>query len=414
MDLTENIMEEWVKSKLNIERKLSRQDIEKNQLENINKTIKASKNSSFYRGHLKNIGRLKSLDDIKNIPLINEEDIKKYHNKMVCVSQEEISKISTMFTSGTTGARKRIYFTDEDLEKTIDFFHRGLSQFIEPKTKTLILMPSRIENSIGDLVYKGIRRIDGESIKYGLLDDFELVYKKLKGCQYIIGMPMQVLVLGRYLKFKELDFHIEGILLSADNGGEKIFKEIGNTFNCPVYNHYGLTEGGLGGAVECKYHMGMHPRELDLYFEIIDPDTEEVLPDGNYGEIVLTTLTREGMPIIRYRTGDISRFLLGECFCKSPFKRLDNILGRKVDLEKVNLKELDNYMYEFESLIDYKIEFKDEITKVLCRFFPILLPSDREIRKKLYNFGIEGQIDLEIYIDDKFMNIHSGKRKVYF
>ena len=413
--MKENKLEEWIRYKLKLDEKLARENIEKKQLENLNKTIKIAKRSSFYREHLKGIEILNSLKDIKDIPFIDELDIKNYHNKMLAVSQEEISKISTMETSGTTGDKKRIYFTDNDLESIIDFFHNGLSQFIKSNTKTLILMPSRVENSIGDLVSKGIDRIGSCSIKYGLLDDFNKDYEKLKYCDYIIGMPIQVLNLGRYLEYKKLDIDIKGILLSADNGSEKTFKEIEEIYNCKVYNHYGITEGGLGVAVECDCHCGMHPRELDIYLEIIDEKTGKMQEDGKYGEVVLTTLTREGMPIIRYRTGDISRFIVGECHCKAPFRRLDNIIGRKEDLKKININELDNKLYVFKSLMDYRLELKDnQKSKMILRFLPINIPSDEDIREILYMFGIDRDIELIIDIGEEYVNLHGGKRKIYY
>jgi phenylacetate-coenzyme A ligase PaaK-like adenylate-forming protein len=96
-----------------------------------------------------------------------------------------------------------------------------------------------------------------------------------------------------------------------------------------VYEHYGMTEMGLGGAMACEKRDGYHPREADLLFEIIDPCTGEVLPEGEYGEIVFTTLTRQAMPFIRYRTGDFSRWLPGLCGCGSILKRLDKVGDRE-------------------------------------------------------------------------------------
>ncbi len=410
--MNEHKLEEWIANKLNINGNLTKSHIENQQLINLNNTLHIAKKSLFYREYLKDIGELKSLDDIVDIPFIDGSHIKKYHNKMVAVSQGDISKIVTMNTSGTTGESKRIYFTDNDLESIIDFFHHGLSQFIKKDTKTLILMPSRVENSIGDLVSKGIERIGGESIKYGLLDDFDNVYNELKNCKYIIGMPMQIFILGRYLKYVNLEYNIEGILLSADNGSRKIFNEIEELYNCKIYNHYGITEGGLGVAVECNHHSGMHPRELDIYLEIID-DNGKVVKDGEYGEIVLTTLTREAMPIIRYKTGDISRFLIGKCPCNSPFKRLDNIIGRKNDIEKINLNDLDDLLYNFKSLLDYRLELEKYSGRIILQFLPFNTPKEEDIINILNVFNLNN-IEIIIDISEKYKNLHKGKRKIYY
>jgi phenylacetate-coenzyme A ligase PaaK-like adenylate-forming protein len=118
------------------------------------------------------------------------------------------------------------------------------------------------------------------------------------------------------------------ILLSAQFISDTDKRIIENSWDCTVYEHYGMTEMGLGGAMQCEERVGYHPREADLLFEIIDPDTGDVLPDGAYGEIVFTTLTRQAMPLIRYRTGDFSRWLPEPCACGSVLKRLYKVGDR--------------------------------------------------------------------------------------
>ena len=89
-----------------------------------------------------------------------------------------------------------------------------------------------------------------------------------------------------------------------------------------------MTEMGLGGGVQCSARQGYHLREADLYFEIVDPHSGEPLPEGELGEVVFTTLTREGMPLIRYRTGDLSRFLPGQCPCGTLLRSMESIRQR--------------------------------------------------------------------------------------
>ncbi len=99
---------------------------------------------------------------------------------------------------------------------------------------------------------------------------------------------------------------------------------------CEVFAHSGLTETGFGGGVECGAHQGYHLREADLFVEIVDPGTGRPLPDGEPGEIVVSTLCRLAMPLIRYRTGDLGHLLPGPCVCGSPFRRLGAVAGRIV------------------------------------------------------------------------------------
>ena len=118
------------------------------------------------------------------------------------------------------------------------------------------------------------------------------------------------------------------ILLAAQYISQADKDTIEDSWGIKAYEHYGMTEMGLGGAMACEERIGYHPREADIFFEIIDPDTGEVLPEGEKGEVVFTTLTRQAMPIIRYRTGDFSKWLPGDCACGSILKRLGKVDDR--------------------------------------------------------------------------------------
>jgi phenylacetate-coenzyme A ligase PaaK-like adenylate-forming protein len=146
----------------------------------------------------------------------------------------------------------------------------------------------------------------------------------------LVGVPVQVLAMARYWeKLGGNKWAPSCALLSTDHIPTAIVRELKRIWNCEIYEHYGMTEMGLGGGLECSVHQGYHMREADLYFEIIDPVTAQPLPDGEYGEVVFTTLTRQGMPLIRYRTGDISRFFVNQCPCGSILRRLERVRTRK-------------------------------------------------------------------------------------
>src|SRR6266536_362816 len=131
----------------------------------------------------------------------------------------------------------------------------------------------------------------------------------------VVGIPAQILSLVRCRgPFADVPSRrLKRVLLCSDHVPERIVQEIKREWACEVFEHYGMTEMGLGGGVDCEAHCGYHVREADLYLEIVDIDTGRPVPAGRFGEIVFTTLTRRGMPFIRYRTGDISRFLPGVC-----------------------------------------------------------------------------------------------------
>ncbi len=114
----------------------------------------------------------------------------------------------------------------------------------------------------------------------------------------VVGVPVQVLSLVRAVAQKLPRPHLKSVLLTMDHVPDAIVQAVEAAWGGTVYNHYGMTEMGLGGGVECAARQGYHLREADMYFEIVDPETGDPLPDGQYGELVFTTLTRQGMPLI--------------------------------------------------------------------------------------------------------------------
>jgi phenylacetate-coenzyme A ligase PaaK-like adenylate-forming protein len=117
---------------------------------------------------------------------------------------------------------------------------------------------------------------------------------------------------------------------------------------------------GLGGGVECEAHRGYHLREADMLFEIVDPETGEPVPDGEYGEVVLTTLTRRGMPLIRYRMGDRSRFIVGECPCGTKLRTMEKVRGRfggfvSVGSEILRLPDFDEALFPLSGLLNFSV-----------------------------------------------------------
>ncbi len=129
------------------------------------------------------------------------------------------------------------------------------------------------------------------------------------------------------------DFTLRRAYLGSEPYSEETRKKIEKFFHIDVYNSYGLSEmNGPGVAFECREKNGMHLWEDNFIMEIIDPDTGETKPDGEKGELVLTTLYREAMPILRYRTSDITRILPGKCKCGRTHRRISRIIGRTDDM----------------------------------------------------------------------------------
>lgn len=282
------------------------------------------------------------MNEFEKLPPTDQEDIKERDKDFLCVSAAEISRVVTMKTSGSTGKPKRIYFTAKDQKLTEDYFDYGMRLLTDSDDVVLILMQADAPGSIGDLLAKGISSFGARPVKYGLPKSVNreapdiLKIMKNEGVTSVVALPTHMIKLAREAEKagmtdydSENFIQLRSILLSGEYVPEETVMMLEDIFGCCIYEHYGMTEMGLGCAVSCGFGNGYHVREDDLYLEIVNPRTGEVIRDGSYGEIVFTTLTREGMPLIRYRTGDYSRWINEPCMCGSVLKRLDKVGSRE-------------------------------------------------------------------------------------
>jgi phenylacetate-coenzyme A ligase PaaK-like adenylate-forming protein len=346
---------------------LTRKLIESYQLQKLKDTIAlAVKRSSFYRRLLGSLApeKICSLKDVCKLPFTTPGDIAANPLKFLCVSQDRINRVVTLNSSGATGLPKRVFFTAGDQELTRDFFQHGMSTLVQPGAKVLILLPGELPGSVGDLLAEGLRRMDARAIPHGIVRDVRATLEIMVREQVdsLVGIPTQVLALARCEPpdKKTCQVYLKNLLLSTDHVPRAIVDSIEKAWNCRVYGHYGMTEMGLGGGVECDALAGYHLREADLYFEIVNPDTGEVVPEGEEGEVVFTTLTREGMPLIRYRTGDIARFIPGPCPCGTVLRRMarvkDRVKGR-ISLPGggfLSMSMLDEALFTVDGVLNYQ------------------------------------------------------------
>ena len=321
---------------------------------------------------------------------------------MLCSSQNNIEHIITLQTSGTLKKEKRIFFSKKEINSTIDFFSIGIKQFLKKNNNILIIMPSKKKYSIGNLIKESVIRIKANPLYVGENLNFKKIYKLLLNTHMIIGTPIKILALSRYAKILKFKGNIKNILLSADKVYPFVKKEIENNFKCNVFIHYGMTEFGLGGAVQCIKKDAMHYRLKDLYFEIINPINNKLLKNGNWGEIVVTTLTKKVMPLIRYKTGDYGRILNRKCKCNSSDNVLDsNILARIEEIknrkkELISLKELDYIIFSFKNIIDYEAIINKN-KKIIKLNIAILDNNNNTTKDKIYKKIISKFIILKKY-----------------
>lgn len=366
-------LEDWVKQKIrgkdtgrgDGQTRLSREEIKKYQLAKLKETFSwARSRSAFYRKHLQDV-EIQSLNDLGRVPFTTAGDLRRQGARFVCVSQSEISRVVTLQSSGTSGEPKRIFFTGGEQELIIDFFAHGMSTLVGAGDRVLILLPGRSPGSVGDLLSAALQRLGAASITHGPVLDAPATLRLIfeQKVTAIVGAPTQVLALARCCgdsNFSDQRPPARNVLLTTDHVPDAIKETLRNTWGCRVFNHYGMTEMGLGGGVECEAVAGYHLREADLYFEIINPVTGAPAPEGEAGEVVFTTLTRRGMPLIRYRTGDLARFIPEPCPCGTVLARMTPVRERlqgRIMLgqgEYLSMADLDEALFALPGLLDFR------------------------------------------------------------
>jgi phenylacetate-coenzyme A ligase PaaK-like adenylate-forming protein len=364
-------LEAWIAGKIGLsEDSFSRGQLHRYQLERVRETIRwARQHSSFYGNLLRDFAEtdITGLADLARLPFTNADDIRKNALRFLCVSQDEINRIVTLDSSGTTGKAKRIYFTASDQELTINYFRYSMAALTQKGDRVLILFPGERPGSLVELLVEALRRLDVQPIAYGLVSNIPAAIKIMTREQVdcVVGIPTQVLALASYARNIGMSFRIKNTILSSDYVPEAIKRTLQQLWGCPVYEYYGMTEMGLGGGTECAALAGCHLYEADLYMEIVDPLTGKVLPEGQEGEAVVTTLTRRGMPLIRYRTGDITRILHEPCECGAIIRRIAKITRRKnseVFLSNKQffvMSDLDEAIFTVRDVIDFKASVDD-------------------------------------------------------
>ncbi len=359
-------LESWIASKIGeSDGCLTREQLAVYQLQKLRATIRlARERSRFYRQHLAAApADLSCLADLACFPLTTAQDICADALRFLCVSQGDIQRVVTLDSSGTTGTPKRLYFTLDDQELTTDFFRVGMSTLVEAGDRVLILLPGERPGSVGDLLAVGLQRLGVQGIKHGPVRDVAqtLAVMAREQVNSLVGIPAQVLALARYRDSNGLPvpLQLKSALLTTDYVPPAIVYAVEEAWGCQVYNHYGMTEMGLGGGVECQARRGYHLREADLYFEIVDPATGLPVADGEGGEVVFTTLTRQGMPLIRYRTGDLSSFLSAPCPCGTALRTMERVRGRLAGRVAVGqdlyltMADLDDALFPIAALLDF-------------------------------------------------------------
>ena len=360
--------------------------------------VHAARHSRFYGKLLAGISpdAVSSLANLSGLPFTFPADLVAAQGRFSCISQDQVSRIFTLASSGTTGRPKRLMSSREDLEMTVDFFAASLKALMAPGDRGLIFLPGATPASAGDLIRQAMDRIGAVPRVHGLVMDAASAVREIREVRprVIIGLPVQVLALAEMMAGTAGE-NIPWIILTADYVSPPVAARIQRRLKGRVLSHYGLTETGFGGALQCPAGEGLHLRHPHLVTEIVDPGSGRVLPPGQWGEITVTTLDRRAMPLIRYRTGDLSRILDRPCACGSPFFRLDRIRNRQAEGIRfgpglnLTMADLDDVLFALEEVMDFSAEICDDSgTAVLSLGVETLTPVALErVEERLKRAG---------------------------
>ncbi|HNX81174.1 MAG TPA: phenylacetate--CoA ligase [Candidatus Omnitrophota bacterium] len=324
---------------------ISRYDLEHLQLERLRRSVDAALQTSFYKNRLTKAGIVSSADiktcaDLQRIPFTTKDDLRQsYPRGLLAVPMDDVVRLHT--SSGTTGTPTVIYHTQEDINTWAELLCRCI-------VSTGCHRGDMFQNMTGYGMFTGglgfhygAERVGMTVIPAGsgntrrqiqLMKDFHTTVIHATP-SYILHIYSLLADCGITIQ----DLSLKKAFLGAEPYSENTRKKIEELFQIEAYNSYGLSEmNGPGVAFECVYKDGMHTWEDSFLLEIIDPQTGELLKDGETGELVFTTLCRKATPLLRYRTRDLSSVVPGTCPCGRTHRRISRITGRSDDMLIVN------------------------------------------------------------------------------
>ena len=295
---------------------------------------------SFYGKKLKEAGihSVSSPSEFEELPFSEKNDLREaYPLGLMTAPEEKIVRIHS--SSGTTGLPVIIPYTAKDVEDWAIMFARCYEYAGITPMDRIHITPGYGLWTAGIGFQLGAERLGAMAIPMGPGNtDKQLQMMQDLGSTVLCSTSSYALLLSEEIEKRGIRdrLRLKKGVIGSERWSAKMREQISSSLGIELYDIYGLTEiYGPGIGINCSYNTGMHYWDDYLYIEIIDPVTLKPVPDGEQGEIVITTLVKEGAPLIRYRTHDLSRIIPGECPCGSKHPRLDTIMGRTDDMMKI-------------------------------------------------------------------------------
>ena len=310
--------------------------------------------SPFYREKFKDIDTSVIVDQesFESLPFTEKADLRgAYPLGIMAVPESEVVRIHS--SSGTTGTPVIIPYTKRDVEDWAIMFERCYRMAGITNRDRIQITPGYGLWTAGIGFQAGVERLGAMAIPTGPGNTEKQLQMMcdLKST-VLCSTSSYALLLAEEISKRGLkdQIHLKKGVIGSERWGANMRKRIAKELGIELYDIYGLTEiYGPGIGISCGQGFGMHVWEDYLYFEVIDPVTLKNVPDGQVGELVITTLRKEGAPLIRYRTHDLTRIIPGQCPCGNRFHRIDTITGRTDDMLKV--KGVNMFPAQFEEVL---------------------------------------------------------------
>jgi len=384
---------------------LSREEIKALQLERLKATVKHCMNSEFYKNRFEEAGitpdDIKTLDDIRKIPFTTKQDLRDtYPFGMRSVPLEKCVRLHS--SSGTTGNPTVILHTQKDLDEWANAVARCLWM--------VGLRPDDVfQNSSGYGMFTGGLGFQYGAERLGMLTVPAAAGNTLRQIKFITDFGTTAIhaVPSYVTRIKEVmdelgidpkkDTKLKLLAIGAEPHSEEQRKKIEKMLGVKAYNSFGMSEMcGPGVGFECKEQNGLHFWEDYYIVEIVDPETLEPVPDGEIGELVLTTINREAMPLLRYRTRDLTRVLGYDCPCGRKHIRIDRMKGRSDDM--MVLRGVNIFPIQIEKIL---MQFKELSTDYL-----ITLTTDND------NDNMTVEVELDQLFTDDYTRLQSLTKEI--
>lgn len=384
---------------------MTREQIEAYQLEQLQATVKHCMNSPFYKKRFEEVGLkpedIKTLDDLRKIPFTTKQDLRDtYPFGIASTSLRNCVRLHS--SSGTTGNPTVILHTQKDLDEWANQVARNLWM--------VGLRPDDVfQNSSGYGMFTGGLGFQYGAERMGMLTVPAAAGNSLRQIKFIrdFGTTAVHAVPSYLTRLKEVmdqegvdprkDTKLRVFAIGAEPHSEEQRKRIEEMFGVKAYNSFGMSEMcGPGVGFECQEQNGLHFWEDYYIVEIVDPETLEPVPDGEIGELVLTSICREAMPLLRYRTRDLTRVLGRTCPCGRNHVRIDRMKGRSDDM--MVLKGVNIFPIQIEKIL---MQFSE-----LASNYLITLTTDDD------NDNMTVEVELEELFTDDFQRLQKLQKNV--